>query len=120
MLGECSRHAGRVFYACWESVLGGLCTQLSSTPADPGMVMQHLGGRGSRMGLCEPEASLVYTMSSRIARATWRDSILKNRRNIHRDIFEFKARLVLIACSVCFVLKSVTYFCAAGIDPRTS
>jgi hypothetical protein len=36
-----------------------------------------VGGQG-QTHLCEFEASLIYIVSSRIARATWRNAILKN------------------------------------------
>jgi hypothetical protein len=43
------------------------------------------------MDLCEFEASLVYRVSSRTARATWRNPVLKNKNkkqtNKHKAVF---------------------------------
>jgi hypothetical protein len=54
---------------------------------------QHLGGRGRQIS--EFEASLVYKMSSRIARATQRNPVSKNqkkkkKRKINRTMETFR------------------------------
>ena len=54
--------------------------RLSSGPGSGGshLESQHLGGRGRRIS--EFEASLVYKVSSRIARATQRNPVSKNQK----------------------------------------
>jgi hypothetical protein len=44
----------------------------------PAVMPKHLGGRGRRIS--EFEASLVYRLSSRTARATQRNSVLKRKK----------------------------------------
>lgn len=41
--------------------------------------------RQKHLGLCDFEASLVYTISSRTVRATLRDPVLKGRRKKERE-----------------------------------
>ena len=49
---------------------------IKSSPWDQKMEGEHLGGRGR--WISEFEASLVYQVSSRTARATQRNPVLKN------------------------------------------
>jgi hypothetical protein len=49
------------------------CQRLGGTPLIPTL------GRQRQVDLCELEASLVYRVSSRVARATHRNPVLKNK-----------------------------------------
>jgi hypothetical protein len=51
---------------------------------------QHLGGRGRRIS--DFEASLVYKVSSRTARATQRNPVLKNQKNKKIKKIKFKIK----------------------------
>jgi hypothetical protein len=83
---------------CWPAGRGGTC-----------LYSQHLGGRGRQIS--EFEASLVYKVSSRTAKATQRNPVSRNKKNKNKNKNKNKqTNKTLLSLLVCHISNMINPF----------